>query len=187
ASERAPNAATYNGEPRGQGEMDIVEAPRITPVARTCDLYLPVKPGRDAALFAGVLQIMIERDWIDHEFIRDFTVGFEQVAEYCRQWTLSHTAEVTGVPGRALTQAAEWWGTEKTSFLFHARGIEHHSNGVQNSLGTINLVLASGRIGKPKSGYGTIVGQGNGQGGREHGQKCDQLPGWRDISNPDHR
>jgi assimilatory nitrate reductase catalytic subunit len=71
--------------------------------------------------------------------------------------------------------------------LFHARGIEHHSNGVQNALGTINLVLASGRIGKPKSGYGTIVGQANGQGGREHGQKCDQLPGWRDISNPDHR
>ena len=58
---------------------------------------------------------------------------------------------------------------------------------MQNSLGTINLVLASGRIGKPKSGYGTIVGQANGQGGREHGQKCDQLPGWRDISNPEHR
>jgi assimilatory nitrate reductase catalytic subunit len=58
---------------------------------------------------------------------------------------------------------------------------------VQNALGTINLVLASGRIGKPKSGYGTIVGQANGQGGREHGQKCDQLPGWRDISNPEHR
>ena len=91
------------------------------------------------------------------------------------------------MPQRGLMQAAEWWGTAKTSFLFHARGIEHHSNGVQNSLGTINLVLASGRIGKPKSGYGTIVGQANGQGGREHGQKCDQLPGCRDISNPEHR
>ena len=91
------------------------------------------------------------------------------------------------MPERSHRQAAEWWGTAKTSFLFHARGIEHHSNGVQNSLGTINLVLASGRIGKPKSGYGTIVGQANGQGGREHGQKCDQLPGWRDIANPEHR
>ena len=58
---------------------------------------------------------------------------------------------------------------------------------MQNALGTINLVLASGRIGQPKSGYGTIVGQANGQGGREHGQKCDQLPGWRDIANPEHR
>jgi assimilatory nitrate reductase catalytic subunit len=109
------------------------------------------------------------------------------VAAYCRQWTLARTAEVTGVPARAIAQAAEWWGTARSSFLFHARGIEHHSNGVQNALGTINLVLASGRIGKPKSGYGTIVGQANGQGGREHGQKCDQLPGWRDIANPEHR
>ena len=132
-------------------------------------------------------EFMIERDWLDHEFIRDYTSGFDQVAEYCREWTLSRTADVTGVPQRAIAQAAEWWGTAKTSFLFHARGIEHHSNGVQNSLATINLVLASGRIGKPKSGYGTIVGQANGQGGREHGQKCDQLPGWRDISNPEHR
>ena len=73
------------------------------------------------------------------------------------------------------------------SFLMHARGIEHHSHGVQNVLGAINLVLASGRIGRKGCGYATITGQGNGQGGREHGQKCDQLPGARDISNPEHR
>ena len=186
-AECSPITTNYIWQAREQGARIIVQDPRITPVARTCDLYLPVKPGRDAALFAGVLQIMIERDWLDHAFIAEHTVGFEQVAEYCREWTLSRTADVTGVPQRALLQAAEWWGTAKTSFLFHARGIEHHSNGVQNALGTINLVLASGRIGKPKSGYGTIVGQANGQGGREHGQKCDQLPGLRDISNPDHR
>ena len=58
---------------------------------------------------------------------------------------------------------------------------------MQNTLGSINLVLATGRIGRPHCGYGTIVGQANGQGGREHGQKCDQLPGLRDISNPEHR
>jgi assimilatory nitrate reductase catalytic subunit len=69
----------------------------------------------------------------------------------------------------------------------HARGIEHHSQGVQNVLGAINIVLASGRIGREGCGYATITGQGNGQGGREHGQKCDQLPGARDISNPEHR
>jgi assimilatory nitrate reductase catalytic subunit len=186
-AECSPITTNYLWQAREQGAKIIVQDPRITPVARTCDLYLPVKPGRDAALFAGVLQIMIEHDWLDHEFIRSTTVGFEPVAAYCAQWTAARTAEVTGVPERSLRQAAEWWGTAKTSFLFHARGIEHHSNGVQNALGTINLVLASGRIGKPRSGYGTIVGQANGQGGREHGQKCDQLPGWRDIGNPDHR
>ena len=186
-AECSPITTNYIWQAREQGAKIIVQDPRITPVARTCDLYLPVKPGRDAALFAGVLQMMIERDWIDHAFIDAHTVGFDQVADYCRQWTLQRTSEVTGVPQRAIAQAAELWGTARSSFLFHARGIEHHSNGVQNTLGTINMVLASGRIGRPDSGYGTIVGQANGQGGREHGQKCDQLPGWRDISNPEHR
>jgi assimilatory nitrate reductase catalytic subunit len=186
-AECSPITTNYLWQAREQGARIIVQDPRITPVARTCDLYLPVKPGRDAALFAGVLQVMIEHDWLDHEFIRTMTVGFDEVIAYCRQWTTARTAAVTGVPERSIRQAAEWWGTAKTSFLFHARGIEHHSNGVQNALGTINLVLATGRIGKPKSGYGTITGQANGQGGREHGQKCDQLPGWRDIANPEHR
>ena len=186
-AECSPITTNYLWQAREQGARIIVQDPRITPVARTCDLYLPVKPGRDAALFAGVLHLMIEQDWIDRAFIQANTTGFDQVAAYCREWTPARTADVTGVPERSIHRAAELWGTAKSSFLFHARGIEHHSNGVQNALGTINLVLASGRLGKPKSGYGTIVGQGNGQGGREHGQKCDQLPGWREIGNPDHR
>jgi assimilatory nitrate reductase catalytic subunit len=56
-----------------------------------------------------------------------------------------------------------------------------------NVMSAINIVLASGRIGRPHCGYATITGQGNGQGGREHGQKCDQLPGGRDLANPEHR
>src|SRR5262245_44345496 len=186
-AECSPITTNYLWQAREQGARIIVQDPRITPIARTCDLYLPVKPGRDAALFAGVLNLMIEHGWIDRGFIDTCTVGFDVVARYCAEWTPARTADVSGVPERLIRQAAEWWGTAKSSFLFHARGIEHHSNGVENALGTINLVLASGRIGKPKSGYGTIVGQANGQGGREHGQKCDQLPGARDISNPEHR
>src|SRR5205085_8564466 len=120
-------------------------------------------------------------------FIREHTVGFDKVAEHVKEWTPKRTSEVTGIAERAIRQAAEWWGTAESSFLMHARGIEHHSHGVQNVLGAINLVLASGRIGRPSCGYGTITGQANGQGGREHGQKCDQLPGMRDISNPQHR
>jgi assimilatory nitrate reductase catalytic subunit len=186
-AECAPITTNYLWQAREQGAKIIVQDPRITPIARTCDLYLPVKPGRDAALFAGVLRLMIEHGWIDRAFIETTTVGFDRVAAYCDQWTPARTAEVTGVAESAIRKAAEWWGTAKSSFLLHARGIEHHSNGVENALGTINMVLASGRIGRSNSGYGTITGQANGQGGREHGQKCDQLPGWRDISNPDHR
>lgn len=180
-AECAPITTSYIWQARENGARLINVDPRITPLARTCDLILPVKPGRDAALYAGVLHLMIEHDWLDHAFIRNHTVGFEQVAESVKEWTPRKTAEVTGVAERAIRQAAEWWGTAKTSYLMHARGMEQHSHGVINVLGSINLVLASGRIGRPGCGYSTITGQGNGQGGREHGQKCDQLPGGRDI------
>lgn len=186
-AECAPITTNYVWQAREQGAKVIVVDPRITPIARTCDLFLPIKPGRDTALFNGVLHLMIENDWLDHDFIENHTVGFEAVAEEAAQWTPRRTAEVTGIAQKSIEQAAEWWGTAKTSFQMHARGLEHHSNGVNNVMSAINIVLASGRIGRPNCGYGTITGQANGQGGREHGQKCDQLPGGRDLGNPEHR
>ena len=186
-AECAPITTSYVWQAREFGAKIIVVDPRITPIARTCDLFLPVKPGRDAALFNGILHLMIENDWLDHDFIHKHTVGIEAVAEHVSLWTPKRTAEVTGIAEKSIRQAAEWWGTAKSSFLMHARGIEHHSHGVQNVLGAINIVLASGRIGREGCGYATITGQANGQGGREHGQKCDQLPGGRDLANPEHR
>ena len=186
-AECAPITTHYVWQAREHGAQIIMVDPRITPAARTCDLFLPVKPGRDIALFNGVLRLMIENDWLDHDFIREHTVGFDKVAEHVHEWTPRRTAEVTGVSERSIRRAAEMWGTAPTSFLLHARGIEHHTHGVQNCLGAINIVMASGRIGREGCGYATITGQGNGQGGREHGQKCDQLPGGRDIDNPEHR
>lgn len=186
-AECAPITTDYVWQAREHGAKIIVVDPRITPIARTCDLFLPIKPGRDIALFNGILHLMIANDWLDHDFITHHTVGFEAVAEHVQQWTPAHTAQVTGIAEKSIRQAAEMWGTASTSFLMHARGIEHHSKGVQNVLGAINMVLASGRIGRKNCGYATITGQGNGQGGREHGQKCDQLPGGRDLGNPEHR
>ena len=182
---RSPPATSGRPARTGRGSSTSIRASR--PLARTCDLVLPVKPGRDAALFAGVLHLMIENDWLDHDFIRNHTVGFEKAAEAVQEWTPRKTAEVTGIAEKAIRQAAEWWGTAKTSFLMHARGMEQHTHGVNNCLASINIVLACGRIGRPGCGYSTITGQGNGQGGREHGQKADQLPGGRDIENPEHR
>ena len=83
-AECAPITTSYVWQAREHGAKIIVVDPRITPIARTCDLFLPVKPGRDAALFNGILHLMIENDWLDHDFIDDHTVGFEQAAEHGR-------------------------------------------------------------------------------------------------------
>ncbi|MGE3540754.1 MAG: molybdopterin oxidoreductase family protein [Candidatus Tectimicrobiota bacterium] len=182
-----PILTDYLWRARDQGARIIVIDPRMTPVARTADLLLPVRPGRDSALMNGLLHVCIAHGWIDQAFIAQHTQGFETVRQTVAQYTPERVQELTGVPAAAIVQAATWWGTAPTAMLLHARGIEHHIQGTENCLSCINLVLATGKIGKPGCGYSTITGQGNGQGGREHGQRCNQLPSGRDIDNPEHR
>jgi assimilatory nitrate reductase catalytic subunit len=186
-AECAPITTDYIWRARDRGAKLIVVDPRITPLARTADLMLPLKPGTDSALTNGVLHLLHKWNLIDWGFVNAHTSGFEQSIEAVKDCTPEWTSNITGIPAIAIEKAARMWGEAKTSFLLHARGIEHQSKGVENVNSCINLVLATGRIGRANCGYGTITGQGNGQGGREHGHKCDQLPGNRDIENPDHR
>jgi assimilatory nitrate reductase catalytic subunit len=186
-AECAPITTSYIWQARDRGAQLIVADPRVNPLARTADVFLGLRPGTDSALMGTILHILIERDWLDHDFIERHTEGFAAAAEAVREYTPAWGARVTGVPAARIDRAAELWGTAKTGMLLHARGIEHHTKGVENVLSCINLGLATGKYGKPGCGVTTITGQGNGQGGREQGHKCDQLPGNRDITNPEHR
>ena len=179
-----PITTDYLWRMRDNGGKLIIADPRRTPIARNADLYLPVKPGMDVALFAGILHVVLREGLEDREFIEAHTTGFDAVAEYVKQWDPRRTAEATGVPPESIEKAALWFGRAKRAMALHARGIEHHSHGVENVLSVVNLCLATGNIGRKGAGPNMITGQGNGQGGREHGQKCDQLPGQRHIDDP---
>ncbi len=186
-AETFPITTSYIWRARDRGAKLIVQDPRVVPLARTADLFLPVRPGTDSALFGAVLHILIDRDWLDHDFIDAHTLHFDDAAAAVADMTPAWAAGITGVPAARIEEAAELWGTSATGMMLHARGIEQHTKGVDNVLAAINLGLATGKFGKPGCGVSTITGQGNGQGGREHGHKCDQLPGNRDITNPEHR
>jgi assimilatory nitrate reductase catalytic subunit len=186
-AETFPITTGYIWRARDRGARLIVQDPRVVPLARTADLFLGVRPGTDSALFGAVLHELVRNDWLDHDFIAAHTVDFDAAAAVAAEMSPRWAAEITGVPAARIEQAAEWWGTAATGMLLHARGIEQHTKGTENVLAAINLGLATGKYGKPGCGVSTITGQGNGQGGREHGHKCDQLPGNRDITNPEHR
>jgi assimilatory nitrate reductase catalytic subunit len=84
---------------------------------------------------------------------------------------------------RATARALAAGRAGRGAVVLSARGAEQHSKGTDTVTALINLSLALGLPGRPHSGYGCITGQGNGQGGREHGQKADQLPGYRKIDD----
>jgi len=185
--ECAPITTDYIWRCRDNGGRLIVVDPRMTPITRNADLYLPVRPGTDVVLLMGLLHVVLRDGLEDRDFISEHTEGFEQVAESVRPYDPLTTAGITGVPPDALEKAARWFGEAERAIALHARGIEHQSKGVENCLALINLCVATGNIGREGAGCMMITGQGNGQGGREHGQKCDQLPGQRSISDPDAR
>lgn len=172
---------------RDNGGTWIIIDPRETPTARQGDIHLQLKPGTDVAIANGILNVLINEDLIDEAFIAERTNGWDEAKAAALKYTPEIAAEISGVPAEKIVQAARLYGRAKTGMIMHARGIEHHSNGTENVLSYINIVLATGKIGSRGRGYGTITGQGNGQGGREHGQKADQLPGYRHITNPEHR
>jgi len=182
--ECAPITTDYIWRCRDSGGRLIVADPRITPITRNADLYLPLRPGTDLALLMGILHVILRDGLEDREFIANYATGFEAVEKSATDWNPRKVAEITGVPPESIEKAAQWIGKSKRVILMHARGLEHQSKGVENCLAVINIALATGNIGREGAGPTMITGQGNGQGGREHGQKCDQLPGQRSLADP---
>ncbi|PAD69004.1 nitrite reductase [Bacillus sp. 7586-K] len=186
-AECQPTIMPYFEKAKENGAYIIAIDPRETATTQIADLHLKVKPGMDAALANGLLKVIIEENLTDEQFIRDRATGFAEVKEYVLSQSLDEIAELTGVPKEQIETAAIKFASEETGMLFTARGVEQQIDGTAAVRNLLNVLIATGKIGKPSCGYGAITGQGNGQGAREHGQKADQLPGYRSIENEEHR
>ncbi|MDX8036270.1 molybdopterin oxidoreductase family protein [Lentzea sp. BCCO 10_0856] len=165
-----------------EGARLIVIDPRRTPTAERATLHLQPAPGTDLALALGLLHTAVIEGAIDKEYISSRTSGFDEAWRIAAQWWPERTERVTGVS--AADQRAAVKMLAGRSYVLTGRGTEQHASGTDNVSAWINLSLALGLPGRAGSGYGCLTGQGNGQGGREHGQKADQLPGYRKLDDP---
>ncbi|MFG2889206.1 molybdopterin oxidoreductase family protein [Streptomyces sp. NPDC048248] len=183
-AETMPPALRYLTELRENGGKLIVVDPRRTRTAEQADLHLAPRPGTDLALALGLLHLVVAQGRTDEEFIAARTSGWEEA----RSAAMAHWPEmverITGVPVPQLREAVRLFCDAASSMVLTARGPEQQSKGTDTVGAWINLCLATGRAGRELSGYGCLTGQGNGQGGREHGQKADQLPGYRKLDDP---
>lgn len=182
-----PPVMQYFDEQQRRGGRLVVVDPRATPTARGADLHLQLTPGTDLALANGLLHVAVRDGLIDEAFIAERTRGWDAVRAAVQSYWPDRVERITGVPVRAIETAAHLLGEAATGMVLTARGPEQQSKGTDTALAFINLALALGKAGRPHCGYGCLTGQGNGQGGREHGQKADQLPGYRSIQEPAHR
>ena len=165
----------------------IVVDPRRTPTAEGAHLHLSIKPGTDVALLNAMLHILIEQHWLNESFIRARTQDWERVAESVKEWTPARAAAECGVAEKDIHLAAFWFGQSAEALSLWTMGVNQSTSGVAKNLGILNLHLATGKIGRPGSGPFSLTGQPNAMGGREVGYLCGQLPGYREVTNPQHR
>ncbi|WP_134734124.1 molybdopterin oxidoreductase family protein [Amycolatopsis nivea] len=162
----------------------IVIDPRRTPTAERAALHLAPAPGTDLALALGILHAVVAEGHLDKSYVDLRTSGFDEMWRIAATWWPERVERVTGVSAADQRQAAEMLARAGNAYVLTGRGTEQHASGTATVGGWINLALALGLPGRAGSGFGCLTGQGNGQGGREHGQKADQLPGYRKIDDP---
>jgi assimilatory nitrate reductase catalytic subunit len=175
---------------RDAGGLIVVDPRRSATAAFTSDgggLHLQPTPGTDLALLLGISHVVVHEGLADAGYIEANTSGYAAVVRSLSSFWPERVQTITGVPAhliretaRRLAQGARNGG----SYILSGRGVEQHVDGTDTATAAINLSLLLGLPGSARSGYGTLTGQGNGQGGREHGQKADQLPGYRKITDP---
>src|SRR5215217_6927934 len=179
-----PPAMQYFDAGRERWAQHVVVDPRRTATARNAALHLQPLPGTDLALANGLLHIAIAEGLVDEDYVAARTAGFDDVRAGVAAYWPDRVERLTGVPVADQRRTVFALARAQRAIVLTARGAEQHRSGTDTTTAWINLALALGLPGRPGSGYGTVTGQGNGQGGREHGQKADQLPGYRKITDP---
>jgi assimilatory nitrate reductase catalytic subunit len=179
-----PPAMQWFDAGRARGAQHIVVDPRRTATARNAALHLQPLPGTDLALANGLLHIALAEGLVDLDYIATRTTGFADVQAGVAAYWPDRVERLTGVPVADQRRTVFALARAARAIVLTARGAEQHRSGTDTAQAWINLALALGLPGRPGSGWGTVTGQGNGQGGREHGQKADQLPGYRSLADP---
>ncbi|MDQ0029187.1 molybdopterin oxidoreductase family protein [Arthrobacter bambusae] len=175
---------------RDSGGLIVADPRRSATAAFTGDgggIHVQPTPGTDLALLLGISHVVVHEGLADTEYLQDRTTGYPAIIRSLSAFWPERVQSITGVPAtlirdtaRRLADGARRGG----SYILTGRGVEQHVDGTDTATAAINLSLLLGLPGSSRSGYGTLTGQGNGQGGREHGQKADQLPGYRKITDP---
>src|SRR4051794_37580855 len=163
----------------------VVVDPRQTQAARRADVHLAPRPGTNLPLLNGLLRIVIERGWIDSDFIRDHSVDFETLVDATEPWTPDRVQAVTRVPPDRLLAAAEILGTTPTLVSTCLQGVYQSLQATASAVQVNNLHIIRGLIGKP----GSTVFQMNGQPTAQNTRECGvngEFVAFRNWHNPQH-
>jgi len=182
-----PLIAKHVIDAQERGAKLIVADPRMTDMANKADLWLRIPLGFDIPLLNAMMHIIIKEGLHKPDFLRDHTVGFEEVARAVQDYPPETVSRMTGVPVEDIIHAARTFAKAKAAASLYAMGVTQFTCGTGNVISITNLALITGQIGRPGAGICPLRGQSNVQGACDLGALPNVFPGGASVTSAEGR
>lgn len=168
---------------RQHGAKLIVIDPRRIKLTQFADIWLPQKPGTDAAVLNGLMNVILEQGLIDEKFIAERTEDFDKLKKILPKYTPEYVEKISGVPADDLRAAARMYAASGAGSIVYSMGITQHTTGTDNVLAIANLAMITGNIGRPGAGVNPLRGQNNVQGSCDMGALPNVYSGYQRVDD----
>jgi formate dehydrogenase major subunit len=182
-----PMIASHVLKAKERGAKLIVADPRMTEMANKADIWLRVPSGYNIPLINGMINVIIKEGLVKTDFIKEHTVGFEELVKAVEGYTPEYVEKLTGIPQKDLVKAARIYGKAGAAVILYTMGITQFSHGTGNVVDCANLALITGNIGRPGTGVDPLRGQNNVQGACDMGALPTDLPGYLKVNVEENR
>jgi formate dehydrogenase major subunit len=178
-----PVAATWIKNAAKNGAKLIVADPRGSDLARHATYFLQNNPDSDVAMLNAMMHTIIHEGLVDQSFIKDRTLGYEELKKNVESFSPEAMAPVCGIAAETLKEVARLYATSKGSMILWGMGISQHVHGTDNARCLIALAMVTGQIGRPGSGLHPLRGQNNVQGASDAGLIPMVFPDYQSVAN----
>jgi len=182
-SQNHPVASTYIKAAKRDGATLIVMDPRGQALSRHADTMLQFTPGSDVSMLNALLQVIVDEDLVDHDYVNAHVLGYEEFAEHIKAYTPEKMSPLCGIPADTLRAVARTFAKAKNAMIFWGMGVAQHAHGTDNARCLIALALLTGNIGRPGAGLHPLRGQNNVQGASDAGLIPIVLPDYAKVGD----
>lgn len=148
-----PHLVPYIREARSAGAKLVVVDPRATPLARSADLHLAVRPGTDVAVALALHRHLFEHALADQRFLDAHATGAERLRARALPWTVDRAADVAGVRADDLARFADLYAQSAPALIRCGWGLERNRNGGSAAAAILALPAVAGKFGVRGGGF----------------------------------
>ncbi|MBR9728162.1 molybdopterin-dependent oxidoreductase [Shewanella intestini] len=143
----------FINQARDKGAKLLVVNPMRTPIASQADIWLQPIPSTDTHLATGIMKYLVEKDLVDHEFIKKNTIGYDELLKRLDEMSYDEIEKVTGVPRQKMFEFAKVYGESELSVIRLGYGMQRNYNGARMSRAISMMHAIAGQFGKIGNGF----------------------------------